>query len=501
MSQKEIEDNDLNKIISNAQASFKERRDYDKLSFFYISLPVMLSGNLLGVLLLSAIQIYVVDLYPIGIWLLVNIIMFIYQSYHYHKFKSETEENKLKYADIWLDKYYTNILIGGIIWGSSAFLLFPETGLINQMIVILFLFAIGFASMGILASKSDLLLTYGLATYSPILLRLFFMEDELYTRIAYVVLALMLIIILIANYYGKIINNALEDRQHFILMKHTHEKLKERFLSLFENAPVGIYYYNEDLELEDINTHFRQMNKAESKEELIGINLHTLNNKNIINEHQTVFEGKTGSYRGPFVMQDNENIYVKLSTVPMINNDNIIVGGISIINDITNEVLATEKMLRNTYYDSLTNIPNRTLLMDKLKDFISNKRNDKEYAALFFITIDNIKKINEVLGYDIGDNLLKQVVQRVEDFKDNHEIFARVGGDKFVIFSPSLHINKELSEEMATKYTSAIEDYFTDPFNIANEEYYLSFTVSNTLFNDGTISAFNLLQQSGKDTV
>ncbi len=492
----ETEDNDLSQAIDNTDISFKDRLTYDKLSFYYISLPIMLLGNILGALLLSAIQMYAVDLYPIGIWLLVSVIMFIYQLYHYYKFKNETEENKLRDADIWLDKYYTNILINGIIWGSSAFLLFPDSNLMNQMVVMLFLFAIGFSSMGVLASKRDLLLTYVLVTYSPLLLRLFFMEDEVYTKIAYVILALMLIMILIANYYGKVINNALNNRQHFITIKHTHEKLKERFFSLFERAPVGIYYYNQELGLEDINTHFMQMNKVEDKEELIGINLHTICDKKILEAHEDVFKGKTGNYRGPFKSINNESLYVKLSTVPMLNADGEIAGGITIINDITNEVTATDKMVRNAYYDLLTNIPNRTLLMDRLKEFISNKRENEEYASLLFLDIDNFKKVNETFGHDVGDNLLKQVVKRIEDIVGSREIFARVSGNKFVILIPSLHLDKALSEEMAIKYISTINNHFTQPLNVAGEEYHLSFTIGVVLFNNNDASAFDVLKRA-----
>jgi len=492
----EIEDNDLSQAIDNTEISFKERLTYDKLSFYYISLPIMLLGNMMGALLLSAIQLNVVDLRSIGIWLLISIIMFFYGLYHYSLFKHETEENKLKNSDIWFDKYYTNILINGIVWGSSAFLLFPESNLLNQMIVIFFLFAIGFSAMGILASKRDLLLTYILVTYAPILLRLFFMEDELYKTIAYVILALILIMILIANYYGKVINNALSNRQHFITIKHTHEKLKERFFSLFERAPVGIYYYNEELELEDINTHFMQMNKVEEKKDLIGTNLHTLSNKQIVYAHEDVFKGKTGNYRGPFEALHNENLYVKLSTVPMINADGKVAGGITIINDITNEVTAKEKMIRNAYYDLLTNIPNRTLLMDKLKGFIANKRDHEEYAALLFLDIDNFKKVNETFGHDVGDSLLKQVVQRIEDVVGSRETFARVSGNKFVILIPSLHMDKTLSEEMTVKYISTINNHFMQPLNVAGEEYHLSFTIGVVLFNNSDASAFDLLKRA-----
>ena len=491
------EEDTLTTAIENDTVEFKDRLVYDKLSFYYISLPIMLLGNILGALMLSAIQINVVDFYSIGIWLLLSIIMFIYQLYHYYKFKNETEDNKLRDADIWLDKYYTNILINGIIWGSAAFLMFPETNLMNQMITMLFLFAIGFSAMGVLASKRDLLLTYVLVTYSPLILRLFFMEDTIYTKIAYVILALMLIMILVANYYGKVINQSLGNRQHFITIKHTHEKLKERFFSLFERAPVGIYYYNKELELQDVNTHFMQMNKVTDKSLLLNLNLHGLEGDQIIHAHQDVFEGKTGNYRGPFEVLDTQaNIYVNLSTVPMLDSEGEVAGGITIINDITNEVTAKEEMIRNAYYDMLTNIPNRTLLMDKLKSFLTNKRDNEEYSALLFLDIDNFKKVNETYGHDVGDHLLKQVVQRMENIVGSREIFARVSGNKFVILIPSLHMNEKESKEMTDKYIHTINHNFALPLNIAGEEYHLSFTIGVVLFNNNDASAFDVLKRA-----
>ena len=475
-----------------------DRLSYDKLTFYYISLPIILFGNLFGALLLSAMQINIVDIYPISIWLLVSFIMFLYQLYHYFKFQNESQENKLRDANIWLDKYYTNIFINGIIWGSSAFLMFPENNLMNQMLVILFLFSIGFSGMGVLASKKDLLLTYVLVTYTPLLLRLFFMEDELYVKIAYAILALILIMIFVADYYGKIINKSLNDHQHFITIQHSHKKLKERFLSLFERAPVGMYYYNKSLELEDVNSHFMKMNKVTNKEMLIKQNLYTLENyRQILTAHEDVFKGKTGSYRGPFeIASKDENIYVTLSTVPIQDTGGHILGGVTIINDITNEVTAKQKMVRNAYYDMLTNIPNRTLFMDKLTSFIAEGKTHHKYSSLLFLDIDNFKKVNETYGYDAGDHLLKQIVNRIDNIIDNRDFFARISANKFVILISSLDTNKEKSEHMTNEYIQILRNNFSHPLNIAGEEYRLSFTVGIVLFTCNNASAYDILKHA-----
>lgn len=489
----------VNEISSNTSITFKERIAYDKLSFFYISLPVIIIGHMLGALLLSAMQISVIDLYSIGIWLLLNLIMFIYRFYHYTLFKKESEKNKLKDADLWLDRYYTDVLVSGIIWGSSAFLLFPESNLNNQMILLLFLFAIGFSSLGVLATKSDLLLTYVLVMFGPILWRLFFIEGDIYLNIAYAVMALVLLMIIVANYYGKVINNSLSDRQHFVDIKTSHDKLKERFFSLFERAPVGIYYYNKALELQDVNREFEEMNNVEKKEDLMGISLyHAINNGQIIQAHKNVFNGETGNYRGPMkvLLNNDEDIYVDLSTVPMLNKDGEVAGGITIINDITTEVTAKETMLRNAYYDILTDVPNRTLLMDTLRKVIENKLSDDTFAALLFFDIDHFKKINTSFGHDIGDKVLKKVAQRIKASVGHAEMFARISGDKFIILIPDIAKNKEDSEAFTSNYIEKINEKFTAPLKVSGKEYHLNFSIGVVLFNNNNASAFDLLKRA-----
>jgi len=90
-----MNDDTIEPAITNNKIGFNERVAYDKLSFYYISLPIMLLGNILGALLLAAVQINVVDIYSIAIWVLLSFIMFLYRFYHYYLFKKESEVNKL----------------------------------------------------------------------------------------------------------------------------------------------------------------------------------------------------------------------------------------------------------------------------------------------------------------------------------------------------------------------------------------------------------------------
>ena len=489
----------MKEAAQDTSITFSERLEYDKLSFYYLSLPIMLVGHLLGALLLSAMQMTVVDLHYVGIWLLLNILVFFYRFYHYALFKKESEKNKLKDAALWLDRYYTDVLVSGIIWGSSAFLLFPESNLLNQAILLLFLFAVGFSSLGVLATKSDLLITYVLVMYGPVLWRLFTSDESIYMNMGYTVMALVLLMMLVANYYGRVINNSLQDRQYFIDIKASHDKLKERFFSLFERAPVGIYYYNEDLRLQDVNLEFMKMNRIEDKSTLTNLSLYdNIDESKIITAHEKAFEGHTGNYRGPFQLETNkqEDLYVELSTVPMLNSDGDVAGGIAIINNITSEVTAQEKMMRNAYYDMLTNIPNRTLLMDKLRNLIEAKQTTKDCGALLFLDIDNFKKINTTFGHNVGDKVIKQVASLMETVTGNYDTLARIGGDKFVILIPNAGKSEEEAETNASLFIGKLNTLFRDPIIVSGKDHHLSFSIGVLTFSQTDATAFDLLKRA-----
>ena len=241
-----------------------------------------------------------------------------------------------------------------------------------------------------------------------------------------------------------------------------------------------------------------QMNKVDQKESLIGHSLYTLHNDQIIEAHENTFLGETGNYRGPFKILNgtNEDIYVDLSTVPMFNGDGEVAGGITIVNDITSEVTAKEEMIRNAYYDMLTNIPNRTLAMDKLKNLIESKKINDEYAALLYLDIDNFKRINETFGHNIGDNVLKQTAYKIEKSIGAHDTLARVNGDKFLILIPFIGDNKENAKESTLAYISKIEQNFIQPLKVASKDYHMTFSIGVVLFADNDATAYDLLKRA-----
>ena len=108
------------------------------------------------------------------------------------------------------------------------------------------------------------------------------------------------------------------------------------------------------------------------------------------------------------------------------------------MNDITQRKAAEEQIRNLAFYDPLTNLPNRRLLMDRLEVALATCARHPRMGALLFVDLDNFKTLNDTLGHDIGDLLLQQVAERLKSCVREGDTVARLGGDEFVIMLEDL---------------------------------------------------------------
>jgi len=130
--------------------------------------------------------------------------------------------------------------------------------------------------------------------------------------------------------------------------------------------------------------------------------------------------------------------------------------------DITARKAIEERVHHLAHYDVLTDLPNRTLLSDRLHQALAQARREKNKLALMFLDLDNFKPVNDTLGHDIGDLLLKEVAARLEScVRRETDTVSRVGGDEFVVILS--HIE---AEEDAANVAVTIIESLTQPFSI-----------------------------------
>jgi diguanylate cyclase (GGDEF)-like protein/PAS domain S-box-containing protein len=485
----------------NARAGIDhaQRLEYDKLTFFYISLPYMLLGQILGAFLLAGILLGSVDNYSLGIWVALSILVTAYRWYHYYLFRMADEDEKLHHSSLWLDRYYTDVLVSGMLWGSSAFLLFPGKGFIDLAIVLLFLMAIGFSSMGVLASKRELLLTYVLVVFIPMILRLFFMEDIVYNTIAYAGMGLVLLMILAADFYGEIINKSLETRRDYLSTRHSFTQLRERFFSLFEHAPVGIFHFDRDLTIEEANQQFLDLLGLRSKDEIIGKTLEEITTNTQIHQmHHRVLMGFPEEVYQPITLEvpDRPAVHIKLASVPMHDDQQNVIGGITILKDVTPEIEAKKALEHATYYDALTDLPNRTLLLEKLKKTVDQKLRTRVFGALLVLDVDHFNNINRSYGQSTGDKILRQIAQQLSQLTGERGMVARLGADTYTILLPELTETEAKSKEAILTFAKQIRKHFEKVLVVGDVNYHINFSIGVVLFDSNDRTPLELLKNA-----
>lgn len=164
--------------------------------------------------------------------------------------------------------------------------------------------------------------------------------------------------------------------------------------------------------------------------------------------------------------------------------------------DITERKRAEEEIRLLAFYDVLTNLPNRRLLIDRLEHALVTSARSKQYGALIFIDLDNFKTLNDTSGHDKGDALLKRVATRLLSCLRDGDTVARFGGDEFVVMLDGL----DTQESVAVKQVEVVGDKIiaslNQPYDLGGQHYFSSPTLGATLFNGQTDNVDDSLKRA-----
>lgn len=138
--------------------------------------------------------------------------------------------------------------------------------------------------------------------------------------------------------------------------------------------------------------------------------------------------------------------------------------------DISARKLAEEKIAHLAFYDGLTNLPNRRLLLDRLHHAIAKAGRSGSYGAVLFVDLDNFKSLNDTLGHDMGDRLLEMVALRLQGVTRQSDTVARLGGDEFVILLEDLGNDQQLALANASGVAGKVLEALSEVYPLAGHE-------------------------------
>ncbi len=164
--------------------------------------------------------------------------------------------------------------------------------------------------------------------------------------------------------------------------------------------------------------------------------------------------------------------------------------------DITARKQAEEQINVLAFYDQLTLLPNRLLMLDRLKQAMTMGERSGYFGALLFVDLDHFKVLNETLGHDAGDVLLQQVAQRLGQCVREGDTVARVGGDEFVVILASLSSNQEDAAAATEKAAEKMLAQLNQVHQLGGSAHSSAASVGMTLFQGLNTSVDDLLKQA-----
>jgi diguanylate cyclase (GGDEF)-like protein/PAS domain S-box-containing protein len=263
----------------------------------------------------------------------------------------------------------------------------------------------------------------------------------------------------------------------------------------------------EGLSVTDAKGLFLQVNRAfcqttgYSPQEVIGRNPRMLSARH----HDAAFFKdmwdsitRTGNWQGEIWNQrKNGEQYIEWLTIAAVKNAaGEVINYVGTHSDISQRKAAEQEIQTLAFYDPLTGLPNRRLLRDRLERSLATSTRSGREGAVLFIDLDDFKYLNDTLGHDRGDLLLKQVAQRLGQCVREGDTVARLGGDEFVVILEELGQQAleaaARTEEIGNKMLARLREIY----RIDGHEYQGTASIGATLFSDHRESIEQLLKQA-----
>jgi diguanylate cyclase (GGDEF)-like protein/PAS domain S-box-containing protein len=194
--------------------------------------------------------------------------------------------------------------------------------------------------------------------------------------------------------------------------------------------------------------------------------------------------------------KQGQKYWLALTISPVADDSGRISHFVSIQRDITKGKLAEQQIEQLAFYDPLTRLPNRRLLLDRLRLALNAVRRSGRVGALLFIDLDNFKSLNDTLGHDKGDRLLEAVARRLEGCVRKSNTVARLGGDEFVIMIEDIAGDPVMAGTHAELVVRKILAGFTRRFGLDGIEYHCTPSVGVALFDRHVSEVDELLKQA-----
>lgn len=390
--------------------------------------------------------------------------------------------------------------ICGAAWGASSFFFFHPSDYLHQAFLAMSLAGIcgGAIVVNALDRYTSLSFVGGLMLF---FLPPFFMSADIFS----ISIALMFVtFVLYITLAGLNLANTLHDnialRMHSIKSKEAINALAQRQKLHFDNTPLAVIEWDNHFKVTSWNASANKM-FGYTPEEALGKHINFIipasqQTLNSASTYQVLSVAGGHHVRNQNVRKDGKIIYCEWFNTTLKDAANNVVGIASLVQDETAYKKAQDEIERLAYYDTLTNLPNRRLLVDRLNQSLKVSKRTKSCVGVMFMDLDNFKTLNDTKGHAIGDLLLQKVAKRLQLSVRAHDTVARIGGDEFVIILDDLGKEIEAAKYAIKLVGDKLLKEINHPFALQDYEHYCTPSIGIYTYAGEGISADEVLKRA-----
>ena len=411
--------------------------------------------------------------YSIVLWNIAVVSVLVIRLYLANDFQKNEQKHTIKkwYRIFVLFTFFTAFLFS--LLGSISLFYLDD---VHQVFIIAVM--IGFTSGAMSSLFPDIRIVTGYMSIIllPLITVLIVLPTSMHTVLAVLVmLYLVMQSMVILNSYRQSVD--LEIQKEAVSKEQLKYHKKEEELEYFyEQAPIGIFSYDTQLNVKDCNQAFLELFGLK-KEEIIGRNLVDLPDKRSLETIKNALVKGAQVYIGPYLSIKGFEYWVEAKCFPIFDNDHNTVGAIGLIENKTKEHSAVEDLEYLAQHDPLTSLLNRRGLKEYMNRFMQSKKHKDFYSLFVYLDLNKFKHVNDSLGHKIGDQLLIGIANRLKVFISENCTVSRFGGDEFIVVSPFIAQNASDAERQSKVCIDKIQKAFLEPFAIDD----MSLSISTSL--------------------
>jgi diguanylate cyclase (GGDEF)-like protein/PAS domain S-box-containing protein len=426
-------------------------------------------------------------------------------------------------APAWGTWFVAGTGLMGLGWAVVGTILFPVGNLFNEMSVVMLIALLNTGALAEHAPHRPAFVSYVVPSLVPLALNLLFMRDRNHILLGFVLLALVGLVLFIHSRANAAVIDALttrfknlslaasleterqQSREAIMALTaetmerqrvESHARAALQKLSLHvEHSPIALIEWDMNLCVSDWNQAAERI-FGYVRAEVLGRHLSEFvpsDTREVIRQLWEEFAAKKEGMHGisNSLTKDSRNIICDWYATPIFDNEQRMIGVASIVNDITERAHADKTIHHLANHDSLTGLPNRRMMQERLTQAIAQARRAHHHVAVLYLDLDRFKLINDTLGHEAGDTVLRTMAKRLQDSVREEDIVSREGGDEFIIILPNLDDTKH-ARVVADKVLKTL----AAPFDIGTSRFNVTSSIGISFFPDNADDAPTLLKHA-----